>query len=265
MDKVIKFKHSGNLGDAIYSLSSVKAVYDREVLASKNQYKVQIEYYFHLNQASTFTSKQHPLGNVMLNEKMYEMAKPLFECQPYISKVDIYDGVSEVDYDLDLFRKDNKNLSAGDIKLWHCTTYPDLMCNTSYVSLIVDATPNDFVIFNRTSRYNNPLIDYTVLPEGSKFVGVDDEYKIIKAIRPDIEHLKVNDFKELAELIAGCKYFVGNQSMAFAIAEQLKAPRILEQYRGCPNVIPQGGKWSIFHTQKQFEQSIKFIEDAINQ
>jgi ADP-heptose:LPS heptosyltransferase len=45
----------------------------------------------------------------------------------------------------------------------------------------------------------------------------------------------------MAECIASCKFFIGNQSSPFAVAEQLKVPRIVEVYPQAPNVIPTGG------------------------
>lgn len=254
MDK-IRVKSSGNLGDIIYSLSVIR-MYCKT-------HDVQCEYYFHLNQPSTYKDeKQHPLGNVMLNQTMFDMAKPLLECQDYISKVDVYDG-QELDFDLDLFRTECKNLSAGDIKLWYSIPYPELTAITNLKCLHVEPINNDWIIWNRSTRYNNPLIDYTSLEKLGKtikFVGVESEYKIIKTYMPEVEHLQVKDFKELAQYIAGSYLFVGNQSMAFSIAEQLKVRRILEQYIYAPNVIPQGGEHYQFHTQKQLESILTLIK-----
>lgn len=250
--KFIKVKHSGNLGDIIYSLS---------VLCQLSIDKAaHIVYYIKLDVPSTFTDKTHPVGSVMINRKMFEMALPLLKCQPYIHDVIPLERGEDilVDYDLDLFRKDHKNLSAGDIKTWITLSYPELRPDLSDECLYIPTIPNDYIVINRSQRYNAPLIDYTILEDKGKcmFVGVESEYKIMRAIAPSIEYLPVNDFKELAEIIAGCKLFVGNQSMPFAIAEQLKVKRVLEQYYGCPNVLPNGGEWYTFQTQKQFEKII---------
>lgn len=217
--------------------------------------------YLHLNQPSTFTDATHPVGNVMLNQTMFDMLKPLLEFQEYIESVEIYTDQS-IDFNLDLFRLECKNLSAFDIKLWHSYSYPELNCDTK--SIVLDTYSKkkkfgDYVVINRSSRYNNPLIDYTQIAElGLKmyFVGVEREYEVMKALCPEVEHYKVKDFLEMAELISGAKYFFGNQSMAFAIAEQLKVPRVLESYYGCPNVIPQGGEWYVYQTNQQFNNII---------
>jgi UDP-2,3-diacylglucosamine pyrophosphatase LpxH len=72
----------------------------------------------------------------------------------------------------------------------------------------------------------------------------------------DLKYLEVIDFLHAAEIINNCKVFIGNQSMNFAIAEQLKSNRILEMYFGCPNVIPCGGKAYDVFNQNGFEYAL---------
>lgn len=264
MDKIqntISVKSSGNAGDIIYSLSCLQArvAYDDS----------KVIYYIHLDQPSTFTSQQHPLGDKMMTRGMFEMLKPLLLSVEWIEDViaiEKDEAVPELDYNLDLFRtKANaKNLSAGDIKCWYHTAYPELRAQTSYpiqFNLMKTNSDRRYIILNRSTRYNNPTIDYTILQNLNchiYFVGVENEYKIMNSYLR-CEHLKVKDFKELAEYMLSAEYVIGNQSMVFSIAEQLKVPRILEQYFGCPNVIPQGGNWYAFQTQEQFEKIINLI------
>lgn len=253
--KYIKISHSGNAGDLIYSLSSMHYLW--------TMHNQEIDLYLRVGVPSTFTSANHPVGNVMLNDTMFEMLKPLLLSQSYIHDVIRVEGKEEieVDFDFDKFRENPKNLSAGDIKLWYSLVYPELMPSTTYK--VLDATPSEqgeYIVINRSTRYNNPLIDYTLLEQLNKplyFVGVEDEFKIMSAIIPNLIYKQVGDFLELADLICGAYLFVGNQSMPFAIAEQLKTPRILEQYFAAPNVIPQGGRWHTFQTNAQFKNIIE--------
>jgi hypothetical protein len=76
--------------------------------------------------------------------------------------------------------------------------------------------------------------------------------KIVK----NLQYQEVSNFYELADLINNCKVFIGNQSMNFAIAEQLKSNRILETYFGCPNVIPCGGRAFDIFNQEGFEYAL---------
>lgn len=247
--KIISFKHSGNVGDAIYALSVIKAI-----TMSRGAHA---EIYFQLGVPSGFDAKNHPVGNVQMNQSMFDLVYPLLMAQPYISNVELYVN-DPVDYDLDLFRKDNKNLSAGNIQSWYSSSYPELRPILHEQNLFVRPIKNDYIIVNRTSRYNNVYIDYSILRnyENVYFVGVESEYKALANHNKNLKHLVVKDFLELAQYIAGCKLFIGNQSMAFAIAEQLKVRRILEQYIPAPNVIPQGGEYFVTQNNEQFKKSL---------
>lgn len=243
----LSFKHSGNAGDIIYALPNIKYI------CEKNNCRAEV--FIHLNQPSSFDEKSHPIGNVMMNQIMYDMLRPLLLQQDYIQNVEEYQPDVEIDYDLDKFRTDNKNLSAGNISKWIEVSYPELRGNLNEPSIKVPSVKNDYILVNRTSRYNNLFIDYTILDnENVWFIGTEKEFKQFTLHVKNIRHLVVDDFLQLAQYIAGCKLFIGNQSMPFAIAEQLKVKRILEQYIYAPNVIPQGGEYGIFHTQDQFKK-----------
>lgn len=259
--KLITFKHSGNLGDIIYALPSIKSLCI--------QRGARAGLYLQLDVPSGFNEKTHPVGAVQLNRQMYDMAYPLLMAQPYICAVtewlpDQWGYPDGVDYDLDLFRKECKNLSSGCIQSWYSNAFPELRPNLFEQSLFIRTTPNDMIIVNRTSRYNNVLIDYSTLRKYDNvfFVGVESEFKTMSLHNRNMQHLKVKDFLELAEFIAGSRLFIGNQSMAFAIAEQLKVRRILEQYIPAPNVIPHGGEYYVTHTNDQFQKALSLCLDG---
>ncbi len=86
------------------------------------------------------------------------------------------------------------------------------------------------------------------------FVGTDTEYNLMKTNVWDLEHKKVKDFLELKDFISESKLFIGNQSMCYAIAEQVDAERLLEVYFSCPNVITKG--FEMFN-QEGFEYVLK--------
>jgi len=243
---LINVKHSGNLGDIIYSLSSLKAY--------SIEHGCRINYYIKLDVPSSFTEKTHPVGNVMMNKAMFDMAYPLLKSQPYINAVLIYTN-QHIDFDIDLFRTEYLNLSGGNIQCWISNAYPELRPDLVQPSLFVEPIKSDYIIVNRTMRYNNTFIDYSILDyDNLYFVGVESEYKKLAVHNRKLKHLVVKDFLEMARYIAGCKLFIGGQSMAFAIAELLKVDRILEQYVHAPNVIPSGGNHYVFHTDKQFKR-----------
>jgi len=248
---MLKFKHSGNTGDIIYSLNAIrKACQDNESLGVL---------YLHLNQPLRHIMAGHPLGNVMLNEYMFKMLKPLLLSCDFIVDVMPYNG-QKIDYDLDKFRNIALNLNAGDIKKWYYYAYPELTFDIEGPIFSSEKPKEDFLLINRTNRYQNNQIDYSYLNDykiKQMFAGTKDEFEVMKKTLPKLEYLKVNNFFELKNWIAASKVFIGNQSMCFAIAEQLQTERILEVYFGCPNVIPAGGEFYDVFNQNGFKHALK--------
>lgn len=89
------------------------------------------------------------------------------------------------------------------------------------------------------------------------FVGLQEEYEDMKKSIPHLRYHPVNDFLQLAQLIAGCKFFIGNQSFPYSLAEALKVKRALEVNFENPNVIPEGDNAYDFCYQPQFEKIIR--------
>jgi hypothetical protein len=202
----------------------------------------------------------HPLGNVMLNKYMATMLKPLLLATNFIEDVLVYNG-QKVDYDLDKFRDIGLNLGAGNISRWYFQAFPELTCDLIEPTIKLQKYKNleDAILINRTERYQNGQIDYSILNKYDNdkyFVGTEHEYHLMSKMVKNLQYQEVSNFYELADLINNCKVFIGNQSMNFAIAEQLKSNRILETYFGCPNVIPCGGKAYDVFNQEGFEYAL---------
>jgi hypothetical protein len=257
----LKFKHSGNAGDIVYSLNAIRSAC---ILHDKNAIL-----YLKLDEPiQLHPSFKHPLGGVMLNRYMFDNLRPLLlECD-FIDDVVIYTN-QKVDYDLDAFRKIGFNLGAGDIKKWYLYAHPELQYHYSnyqvlnyhhYKSFEQSYWGDAFIVLNRSERYNNGQIDYSILNQVQLpiyFVGTDTEFAIMKNIVWDLQHKKVANFLELKDFIAYSKLFIGNQSMCYAIAEQVQANRLLEVFFGCPNVITEGlemfNQEGFIHALKQNE------------
>jgi hypothetical protein len=101
----------------------------------------------------------------------------------------------------------------------------------------------DKIVVNLTQRYRSFGIDYRKLEDQDfVFVGLEGEHQLFKntyGFEP--KRLNVKDALHMAEIINSCKLFIGNQSSAYAIAEQMKANRALEVFNQSPNVISVGG------------------------
>lgn len=248
-----RFKHSGNAGDIIYSLPAVFAL-------AKNG---TAHLYLNTNQVVKYPF-YHPLGNVMLNDKMLEMLKPLLLFQPMIKECDKYDGQA-VDYDLDLFRTQPFHLNKGSITRWYCHIfgiYPDT--SQPWLTAPKNESMRDFIVIARTHRYRSPGINYSFLHKYGKiiFLGLPIEYQDLKKELPELIYHPVNDFLETASIINGCRLFIGNQSFAFALAEGLKVNRLLEIYFEAPNVIPEGKGAHDFVYQPHFEKAVDMLYNS---
>ena len=243
------FKHSGNAGDILYSLYCIQ---EDAIL------------YLHLNQKGYYGHNVHPLGDVMLNKTMFDMLKPLLEYHPYIKEVKQYNG-EQVDYDLDLFREQDTLLDRGSITHWYFETFPELTADTSeqlYSQKPAYDSEEDYIVVNRTFRYRNADVRYKCLNSLDKkiiFVGMDDEFEDFKLRVPKAIRFIIKDFAQAHDLIRNAAYFIGNQSMMFALAELMKKPRILEVYKHAPNVIPSGGIFYQVNNEQKLKQAIELI------
>lgn len=243
------FKHSGNAGDIIYAIPAMIAL-------SKGK---PIHLYLNINQKGHYGKYPHPLGGMMLTEKMMEMMKPLLLNQSNIALIEVYTGQA-VDYDLDIFRKFPIWLSRGNISRWYFLVFPATYpIHLPWLKVDGDNSVKDYIVIARSQRYRAPGIDYSFLSRYKKilFVGVQAEYEDMKQMIPHIEHRPVDNFLQLAQLIQGCKLFIGNQSFPFSIAEALKTTRLLELYFQAPNVTVMGEQGYDFCFQPQFEHLVK--------
>jgi hypothetical protein len=237
-------KHSGNAGDIIYSLPAMRQV--------SRIFKQPIHVMLRIN-VPLQSVKGHPVGS-QLSRKMAEMLSPLLLATDFIQLVTIHEADEPCDYDFDAFRRVHNY--SGHISQWYFHTYPELTCNLAEpIHFDIEAiTPERPILLNRTARYHNPSFDYSIIKRMQSlitFVGLPEEYKVLSAKLPEMDYSPVNDFAELCAKIKGCGTFIGNQSLAFAIAEVMKHPRILEICPTAHNVIPTGengyGAWSILN------------------
>lgn len=122
-----------------------------------------------------------------------------------------------------------------------------------------DSTFGDSIVLARSGRYNNVYLDYGFLQEYSNlvFVGVEQEYQRLKVSIPKLEYQPVKDFLEMAQVIAGAKFFIGNQSFPYAIAEAMKVRRVLEVCFYAPNVVIHGANGYDVYFQKHFESIVR--------
>ena len=242
MAKNIKVKTSSPSGDLISFLSGFKQLHK---LHGKR-----IKIYQHLNVVGeSYAGASHPYfdGNdnpVLFNEYAFKMMGPLLLSQPYIDDFVVYQG-EQVDFDMDKIRQEIfTNQPKGSLNRWFFYAFPEMANNLADPWLYVNPIYNNRIIINFTERHRNPYVNYFFLNEYKDkilFAGLEKEYELFqKQNNLEIDYLQVEDFYQLAQAIAGCKFFMGCQSFCFQLAESMKVPRILEIFPVLPNVIPIG-------------------------
>jgi hypothetical protein len=251
---VLNFSHSGNAGDIIYALPVLKKV--SQLLGKP------VNLYLELNRPLMISKYYaHPLGNVMLNERMAQSLIPLIAPQDYINTCDALTD-QKINIDLSLFRDSGIHQDKGNIARWNFyTTGVTGDLYNPWLSVDKNTQYAETIVLARSSRYNNALIDYSFLSKypNLAFVGVESEYKEMKKTLPALKHLPVDNFLQMAQIIAGCKVFIGNQSFPFSIAEALKVNRVLELFFASPNVVIEGPNGYDFYFQDHFE----YLVDAL--
>jgi hypothetical protein len=247
-DKVC-FSHIGLLGDIIYSIPCM--------LALANGKK--IELYLDLFKESMYPKDfKHYNKNKILTENSVVFIRSLILSNPQFTKCEPLTN-EDIDYDLNEFRRYPFDYRMGNISRWYFLTF-GISYNLSNPWLHVKpkAGFENEIIIARSFRYQAPTIDYSFLKncKNLSFIGLKDEYEAMKNVLPCLKLIKVSNALELAETIAGCKFFIGNQSFPFSVAEALKIKRVLEVCYTAPNVIVEGENGYDFCFQEQFEQII---------
>jgi hypothetical protein len=248
-DKVT-FSHIGLLGDIIYSIPCMLA------LAGEKK----IELYLDLSKSSMYPKIfKHYNENKILTESSITFIRALMLTIPNFVKCEALHN-EPIDYDLNEFRKYPFDYRMGNISRWYFLTF-GVTNNLSNPWLTVQ--PNikyqNEIIIARSFRYRAPTIDYSFLQkiDNISFIGLDDEFEDMKKSIPNLNRIIVSDALALAKILAACKFFIGNQSFPFAVAEALKIKRVLEVCYKTPNVIVEGENAYDFCFQAQFEQIIK--------
>jgi hypothetical protein len=251
---VVRISHSGNAGDVIYALPTIQRI--QELTGAR------IELYLRLGQPLILSGyNSHPLGNVMLNERMATMLIALLKPQPYIHHCVIHTDET-IDIDMDYFRAGGIPLDKGNIARW-CSYLTGI--NPVLWKPWVTVEPNkeyaNTIVMARSERYRNYTINYKFLNayKDIVFIGVESEFKDIRKTIPHIKWVQVSDFMEMAQIIAGSRFFIGNQSFPFSIAESLKIPRILETSFEVINVVPEGENGYDFFFQEHLESLVSTL------
>ena len=250
--KEINFLHSGHLGDLIYALPVIKELAKDHVC----------RFYIQANKKMPVEYHKHPAGNVYIDDRMLNLFLPLMKEQKFIHKVEKYNN-QEIDINLDIFREIFPNIHFNSPRWYFHITGVQVDLADPYL----DAKPHEKIknkiVIHRTFRHRNQFINYKFLENYKDliFIGTKDEYE---DLRRDIKNLEIYDCKDyldMARVIKACKFFIGNQSVAYPMAEALKVPRILEAEPSFPVVQPIGKNAFDFYYQPHFEKWCEYLNN----
>jgi hypothetical protein len=191
------FSHSGDIGDIIYSLPTIRAKGGGKLILFDCPGKT---------------------AHGMTKEKV-ERLRSLLEYQDYIHALEWSDTL--IESSLNGFRdqiRDHGSLADAHLAThgfsWEERAKPWLKCDGS--------TTTYDVVVHRSFRYNNKNFPWGRIVDTYKdrmgFVGFPDEYKKFTDSFGKIPFIEANDFMELAKVIKGCKLYIGNQSSPLSIA-----------------------------------------------
>jgi hypothetical protein len=223
------FFHSGNLGDIVWSLPTIKALGGGDLYLAKGGIPAAIRKY---NNGPVF-----PEYEGRLSQKDIDLITPLLESQPYINSVKVSNGDLTDYYDLDKFR----GTVGQAFKTNFIETFAQTFNHTADYSPWLTVEPNRVAYYavTRTQRYHSnktstipnwlKLIRDNNLEKNGMFVGLPDEHKAFcELFDIKIPYYKCNDFLELAQVIAGAAAFFSNQTFAYGLACGLGKETVLE-------------------------------------
>jgi len=249
----ISFLHSGHLGDLIYSLPVVNELAKNHIC----------HFYIQTNKKITTEYYKHPSGNVFIDDKTLNLFLPLMKEQKSIHKVEKYIG-QEIDINLDIFRDLPVNILFNSPRWYFHITGVQVDLSEPYLNVLPHEKIKNKIVIHRTFRRRCQFINYKFLNnyENLIFTGLKDEYDDLKKEIKNLEFYDCKDFLDMARVIKACKFFIGNMSAAYALAEAMKVPRLLEAEPPFPVVQPVGKNAFDFYYQPHFEKWCKYLNES---
>lgn len=220
------YKHSGTLGDLIYSLALVKHLGPGKFYLHLDQINWVVQHYYR--------SKPLPFHQGRMTLDDFNFLKRFMLAQPYITDFQTLDPHStEITHNLDRFRDLFVGHPGNYIDIYAHTwgiTDPNIkqsLRNTPWLSADPRPIPDKPWVVNRTTRwvsqkpstYWKELKDQGV-DQQSIFLGLPEEYEhfVTATGWTDCDYYPTQDLLDWAQVIQGCQHFIGNQSMGLSLA-----------------------------------------------
>lgn len=230
------YRHSGTLGDLIYSLSVVKKMDPGTFLVALHNIENCVSQYGYR------ADEVDPAHKGRFTEQDFELLKPLLKRQSYIESVSTWSqGDAEPDVDLDKFRGTLfRGFEGNYVQAYHLAFgLPFTMSDYDTPWLEADPVTIKPIVVSRTFRYRGTDPEATAthmqmavdgqLEHNGIFIGTEEEHAdYVKVTGVAILHHKVSNFLELANIIAGAELVIANQNFVYSLAMGLGKSTVLE-------------------------------------
>jgi hypothetical protein len=228
------YRHSGTLGDLIYSLSVLKKMQPGLFkVALHNIENCVSQYGYRPDEVSAAHRGR-------FTETDYNLLLPLLTKQSYITEVGTWkSGDLEPDVDLDKFRGTLfRGFEGNYVQAYHLAfdlPFSEEDYHTAWLE--ADSKAVKPVVVSRTFRYRCPQGD-SVWREMSQqgdlvnngiFLGNHEEHQdFLEVTGVDIPFYQVKDFLELASIVNGADLVMANQNFVYSLAMGLGKAAVLE-------------------------------------
>lgn len=234
------FKHSGDLGDIIYSLPTIKllggGVLYLDITGGSDE---------------PICKMQCMEGKTKFNKTSFDYIKPLLEVQPYITEVKIYNG-EKIEYNLNNFRykfadpaSRSKTKNLLDLHL-EAFKLPEWLPNENWLKVNKVVNLDKKTLITRTPRYqsNFPWFQSNKfnIRDNAMFIGLPKEHEYFEwTFDIKVPYYPVKNALDMAIALNSCKAFISNQTSTLAIAIGLGTVSIVQEVDPrVPNCIFQG-------------------------
>ena len=250
--KELTFLHSGQLGDLIYSLATIK------VLSKYHKCKLYIQVDKPMPLDYTDRSKK-----VFISKRSGDLILPLLKSQDFLDRVDIYKD-EEIDINLDLFRDIPINLTFHSSRWFSHMCGININLENSFLSVKPHNLIKNKIIVQKSPRYGNAFINFKFLKNTKNLlcIGLKDEFQDLKKDIDNLEFYDCRDFLEMAEILKASKFYIGNFSFQYVISEGLKVPRLLAASIDFPVGFPVGSNAFDAYHQNHFEKFFRNLNKS---
>ena len=241
MSRMLTFVHSGDMGDIIAGLATVKEI------CEKNDAKARIFLDTTGGKEDEWCLRQSQGMGLKFNRKAFDFLQPLIEDQPYVVDCNDFTEVQplKIDYNMNAFRAlffNKEALKATNQNLVFTQQLAaglDIGYKGPWLSIsepFADepVPPKRKVLMIRSTRYHSSdalyLVNRKELEADGAFIGTDLEAACVKdCLRMELQRIVVRNALDIAKEIKKSEKVLCNGTLAYWIAVGLGHPQIVHE------------------------------------